>query len=161
MSTWILSRRAFWDKNAQMDHGKRRTCFEFFIEGTFSNVSSTNHDWDSVLPRPVDCEGNTSLVGLVLSFTAVLDVRRYFGVTVSDLHQDAVSVWDGIWTTISLEKLWNKKKNPKINLVLFCEQECLSALCRASFVDVYLAYLRSYGHLKIVKCIGMYLKITF
>ena len=36
------------------------------------------------------------------------------------------------------------------------EQECLSALCRASFVDVYLAYLKSYGHLKIVKCIGMY-----
>ena len=34
------------------------------------------------------------------------------------------------------------------------EQECLSALCRASFVDVYLAYLKSYGHLKIVKCIG-------
>ena len=31
------------------------------------------------------------------------------------------------------------------------KQECLSALCRASFVDVYIAYLRSYGHLKIVK----------
>ena len=40
------------------------------------------------------------------------------------------------------------KKNPK--------QECLSALCHASFVDVYLAYLKSYGHLKIIKCIGMY-----
>ena len=40
------------------------------------------------------------------------------------------------------------------------EKECLSALCRASFVDVYLAYLKSYGHLKIVKCIGMYLKFT-
>ena len=38
----------------------------------------------------------------------------------------------------------------------FYKQECLSALCRASFVDVYLAYLKSYGHLKIVKCIGMY-----
>ena len=38
----------------------------------------------------------------------------------------------------------------------FPKQECLSALCRASFVDVYLAYLKSYGHLKIVKCIGMY-----
>ena len=36
------------------------------------------------------------------------------------------------------------------------KQECLSALCHASFVDVYLAYLKSYGHLKIVKCIGMY-----
>ena len=36
------------------------------------------------------------------------------------------------------------------------KQECLSALCRASFVDVYLAYLKSYGHLKMVKCIGMY-----
>ena len=36
------------------------------------------------------------------------------------------------------------------------KQECLSALCRASFVDVYLAYLKSYGHLKIIKCIGMY-----
>ena len=36
------------------------------------------------------------------------------------------------------------------------QQERLSALCRALFVDVYLAYLRSYGHLKIVKCIGMY-----
>ena len=36
------------------------------------------------------------------------------------------------------------------------KQECLSALCSASFVDVYLAYLKSYGHLKIVKCIGMY-----
>ena len=36
------------------------------------------------------------------------------------------------------------------------KQECLLALCRASFVDIYLAYLKSYGHLKIVKCIGMY-----
>ena len=36
------------------------------------------------------------------------------------------------------------------------KQECLSALCHASFVDVYLTYLKSYGHLKIVKCIGMY-----
>ena len=43
--------------------------------------------------------------------------------------------------------LWKKTKT---------KQECLSALCRASFVDVYLAYLKSYGHLKIVKCIGMY-----
>ena len=109
MNTSIPSRWAFSDKNTQMDHGKRCTCFEFFIEGTFSNVSSTNHDWDSVFPRAVDGEGNTSLVGLVLSFAAVLDVRRYFGVTVGDLHQDTVSVRDGIWTTISLEKLQNKK----------------------------------------------------
>ena len=49
--------------------------------------------------------------------------------------------------------------NRKHHLNLFeikGKQECLSALCRASFVDVYLAYLKSYGHLKIVKCIGMY-----
>ena len=48
-----------------------------------------------------------------------------------------------------------------INVYAHCtlhhpKQECLSALCRTSFVDVYLAYLKSYGHLKIVKCIGMY-----
>ena len=42
------------------------------------------------------------------------------------------------------------------DLVKKQQQECLSALCHASFVDVYLAYLRSYGHLKIVKCIGIY-----
>ena len=47
------------------------------------------------------------------------------------------------------------------NLVQLEKQECLSALCRASFVDVYLAYLKSYGLLKIVKCIGMYEKFTF
>ena len=41
-------------------------------------------------------------------------------------------------------------------------QECLLALCRSAsiclyFIScVYLAYCRSYGHLKIVKCIAMY-----
>ena len=42
------------------------------------------------------------------------------------------------------------------------KQECLSALCRSASIClyliscVYLAYCRSYSHLKIVKCIGIY-----
>ena len=50
----------------------------------------------------------------------------------------------------------NAATESTIICVPYLKQECLSALCRASFVDVYLAYLRSYGHLKIVKSIGMY-----
>ena len=53
--------------------------------------------------------------------------------------------------------IMNKYTEPNGNLRChLCKQECLSALCCASFVDVYLAYLKSYGHLKIIKCIGMY-----
>ena len=117
----ITACRDSWDKHC-IDHGERRTCFKFFIEGTVSNVSSTNHDWDSVIPRAVDGEGHASLVGLFLSFSAVLDIWRYFGATVGDLHQHAVSVGDRIRSTISLEKLWNKK-NPETNMVLFCEEK--------------------------------------
>ena len=64
---------------------------------------------------------------------------------------------------------WSKNLNfgSKLELKNFeltknFEQECLSALCRATSIClyliscVYLAYCRSYGHLKIVKCIGMY-----
>ena len=65
----------------------------------------------------------------------------------------------GKYTTVSYN-IYKKSQTHYCWLLLnnlkLTKQECLSALCRASFVDVYLAYLRSYGHLKIVKCIGMY-----
>ena len=60
--------------------------------------------------------------------------------------------------SVNFTKLYVGGPSPRKASVLTCnfKQECLSALCRASFVDVYLAYLKSNGHLKIVKCIGMY-----